>query len=299
MLGRGINFGNLLERSAPAWSLEARHFEEVQRAGFNTIRLPVRWSAHAEPDPPYAIDPMYFARVDDAIERASRRDLNAVVNMHFYPELLEAPGAHSARYLGLWRQIAARYAGASDHLAFELLNEPDKPLAADQWNALWLAALEVVRASNPRRRVIVGPTRANTLEGLASLELPRDDRLVVTIHYYAPFEFTHQGASWVPGADRWRARTWGQQSEIEAVHTELAIAAAWARAHACPLFIGEFGAYEAADMASRERWTTCVRSIAAELGLSWAYWDFASDFGAFDVHDHSWRAPLKRALMGS
>jgi endoglucanase len=41
--------------------------------------------------------------------------------------------------------------------------------------------------------VIVGPARMNDIGELTELELPDDDRVVVTVHYYAPLEFTHQG----------------------------------------------------------------------------------------------------------
>ena len=43
----------------------------------------------------------------------------------------------------------------------------------------------------------------NTIAGLTELELPDDDRLIVTIHYYLPLPFTHQGAHWWPHAADW------------------------------------------------------------------------------------------------
>ena len=33
--------------------------------------------------------------------------------------------------------------------------------------------------------------------------------------------------------------------------------------------------------------------------MSWAYWDLATDFGAFDVSRDAWRAPLRDALLGA
>jgi endoglucanase len=52
-------------------------------------------------------------------------------------------------------------------------------------------------------------------------------------------------------------------------------------------------------MADRADWTALVRAEAERLGMSWAYWDFATDFGAFDAGRHAWREPLERALLGS
>jgi endoglucanase len=51
--------------------------------------------------------------------------------------------------------------------------------------------------------------------------------------------------------------------------------------------------------ASRATWTTLVRTEAERLGVSWAYWDFATDFGAFDLGRHAWRAPLAQALVAA
>jgi endoglucanase len=64
------------------------------------------------------------------------------------------------------------------------------------------------------------------------------------------------------------------------------------------VFVGEFGAFSGADMASRARWTACVRTEAERLGMSWAYWEFGTDFGAFDPGRGTWREPLRRALLG-
>jgi endoglucanase len=63
-----------------------------------------------------------------------------------------------------------------------------------------------VRASNPERTVIAGPARWNIVDALPELRLPDDDRLTVTVHYYSPFRFTHQGADWLEGAAGWRGR---------------------------------------------------------------------------------------------
>jgi endoglucanase len=74
-------------------------------------------------------------------------------------------------------------------------------------------------------------------------------------------------------------------------------AAAWAKAHARPLFLGEFGAYQAADMDSRARWTRFVTREAERLGFSWAYWEFCAGFGAYDPQADVWREALKAALL--
>ncbi|WP_051736226.1 glycoside hydrolase family 5 protein [Amycolatopsis rifamycinica] len=261
-LGRGINFGNALDAlgGGPELPLEERYFDEVAEAGFATVRLPVRWPAHAGAAPPYAIDPALFRRVDAAVGAALDRGLRVVLNVHHHHELCAAPDEQLPRFLALWRQIAVRYAGHPERLCFELLNEPRGRLTPSRWNAVLAEALAVVRAADPGRTVIIGPAGMNGLDALSALAVPDDGNLVATIHYYAPFEFTHQGAGWVAGAGRRLGRTWGGAADEDAVRADLAGAAAWGRARRLPLFIGEFGAYAEADMLSRARWTACVRA---------------------------------------
>jgi endoglucanase len=111
-------------------------------------------------------------------------------------------------------------------------------------------------------------------------------------------EFTHQGAPWRAGADQWLGTTWGDDADRRAVRDDLAGAASWARDHDRPLFIGEFGSYEKAGLAARQQWTRFVRLEAERLGLGWCYWDFGTDFGAFDPERNAWREPLRDALIG-
>jgi endoglucanase len=302
-LRRGINFGNVLDvapGSEPGFRLTEPHIDTVVSAGFDTVRLPVRWSAHAQPEPPFAIAPAFLARVDRTVGRALARGLNVVLNIHHYHELCGAPARHSDRFIALWRQIASWFADRPSRLCFELLNEPRDPMTPGQWNALLGPTLAAVRESNQDRTVLIGPARMNDLDALPALLLPDDDHLLVTIHYYRPFPFTHQGAPWVAGAHQWLGTTWaGDPAARDAVTRDLASVADWAAARGRPLFIGEFGAYDRADLASRVRWTGWVRSEAERLGMGWAYWEFGTDFGVFEPGRGRWREPLRRALLST
>lgn len=299
--GRGINLGNALDAPREGeWgvTLEASYFQAVADAGFDSVRLPVRWSAHAADAPPYTIDPHFFERVDWAVEQALSRGLAVVLNVHHYEGMDAQPDEHRARLLGLWQQIAAHYADRPPKLAFELLNEPHDRLTAAKWNAILAEALTVVRRTNPTRTVVVGPVAWNGIRELPSLELPEDDRnLVVTVHYYDPFPFTHQGAEWtdprLPTGVPWT----GTEAERAAVERDFDAAALWGLKHRRPIYLGEFGAYHQADLESRVRWTKFVAQTAAERRMGYAYWEFCSGFGAYEPVKRAWIEPLRRALL--
>jgi endoglucanase len=301
LLGRGINLGNALEAPREGdWGLilEAAFFQQIKGAGFDSVRIPIRWSTHAGASRPYEIDAAFFKRIDWIIEQALSRKLVTVINVHHYDEILREPDRHLPRLLELWKQIARRYRGRSDRLFFEVLNEPNGKLTDERWNAAIPQILAVVRKSNPRRPVIVGPGHWNGISSLDKLRLPENDRqLIVTFHYYSPFEFTHQGAPWVSNSKKWQGTSWtATAKQRQALERDFEKAAAWGKKNKRPLFLGEFGAYSAADMTSRACWTRALAREAEKHGMSWSYWEFGAGFGAYDRERRAWRLPLLKAL---
>ncbi|MCL4207202.1 MAG: cellulase family glycosylhydrolase [Pirellulaceae bacterium] len=303
--GRGINLGNALEAPQEGeWgvTLDETYFRKIKEAGFDSVRIPVRWSAHADKAAPYRIDPEFFARVDWAVAQALGQRLIPVLNMHHYDEIFQEPDKHRERFLALWGQIAERYKAQPPALAFELLNEPHAGLDAGKWNRLLADTLAVVRRTNPTRKVVIGPVGWNSIGELQSLVLPEEDRnLVVTVHYYSPFQFTHQGASWAGAqSNQWLGTKWtGTSAEKQAIQRDFDKAIAWAVQHRRPIYLGEFGAYSRADMESRARWTRFVAEEALQRKMGFAYWEFCSGFGAYDPQREHWVEPLKAALLGT
>jgi endoglucanase len=313
-LGRGISLGNMLEAPHEGqWGVRLKPdlFALVKEAGFDTVRLPVRWSNHAEPSRPYRIDEGFFQRVDFAIAEALRQDLNIVVNMHHYRQLDGDPlqegesavenSVLQERFVAMWAQIARRYRShATDKLFFELYNEPHGRLNPEAWNALLRKALQAVREANPERFVVIGPAEYYRVGGLPTLSLPSADRrIVVAIALYEPYGFTHQGAPWVDGSSAWLGTRCCTSEQRREVRQALDAAVAWARQHSRPVWIGEFGSHEKADYGSRVTYTRIVRQEIEARGMSWAYWQLTSNFGIFRLDRGTWHTELKDALLES
>jgi endoglucanase len=301
-IGRGVNLGNALEAPQEGeWgvTLQEDYFELIANKGFDSVRIPIRWSTHASPIEPYTIDPTFFERVDWAVENAISRNLVAVINFHHYEEIFTDPLGHQERFTALWQQVAEHYQDYPHELVFEILNEPHDNLDSKYWNQLLVVALDTIRVTNPERFVIIGPPEWNAINQLGYLELPENDRnIIVTFHYYDPFHFTHQGAEWSEGSDAWLGLTWdGTERQKSEVTTAMDLAKAWAEHHNRPLYLGEFGAYSKADIDSRARWTAFVAQSANERGISWAYWEFAAGFGIYEPDLKIWMNPLVDALL--
>ncbi len=301
-LGRGLNLGNALEApNEGEWgvTLRSEYFDWIKSAGFNSVRIPIRWSAHTAANAPYLLDTNFLAQVDWAIAQALARNLAVVINMHHYEEIMQNPAAEKAKFLSLWEQLANHYRTQSSAVFFELLNEPNANLTPVLWNQNLQEALALIRQTNPARTVIVGPGNWYNIFSLNSLVLPADDEnLIVAVHYYNPFSFTHQGAEWVPGSNAWLGTQWaGTLAEQQAVQREFAQAANWSAAHNRPMNLGEFGAYSKADMDSRARWTAFVARTAEAHNMSWHYWEFISGFGVYNAAARDWNYGLLNALV--
>jgi endoglucanase len=334
-LNRGMNLGDALDApSEGAWGvrLSATDFSAVKRAGFDHVRLPIRFNAHAGATSPYTVLPQFFERVDWAIHQALDSGLAIVLDFHHYEELMADPEAHRERFLGIWRQIAERYENQPGAVAFELLNEPCDALVASVWNEILADALKIVRATNPSRTVVVeGVFWASAKNLRDTLVVPDGDpNLVGSFHMYQPMLFTHQGADWMPGeyqthgvlfpgppetpivpvdaasAVAW-VRNWFDRYNREpadtnpctvgAITEQLDMARTWGDRHHLPVYMGEFGADDVGDPTSRAAWTRATRVEAERRGFGWAYWDDGGRFRILDRATGQWVPFLKAALL--
>ncbi len=302
LLAKSINLSTLEAESEGAWGsmLTEEYFQLIKDIGFTAIRLPVRWSTHMMDTAPFTIDETYLQRVEWAVNQALSRKLAIIINSHHFDGIYDEPDAWQEKFLASWEKIADYFKNYPDELFFEILNEPNGNLTPAKWNILLKDALTIIRKTNPGRTVIIGPTNWNAYDALPRLELPEEDQnIIVTIHYYLPFNFTHQGAGdWVDGANEWLGTQWiGSRTERQAVDSHLDSAVRWSQQQNRPLYLGEFGSYYRADKNSRLVWTRYIARSAESRSISWGYWEFHSGFGVYDPDLKIWNDYLIYALL--
>ncbi|HOG75877.1 MAG TPA: glycoside hydrolase family 5 protein, partial [Candidatus Marinimicrobia bacterium] len=297
--GRGVNILGY----DPIWDsfekarFKEHHFKLIREAGFNTVRINLHPFRHMD-STTFELREDWWKVLDWAVENALANDLMVILDMHEYYAMADDPVSRKDMWLAFWKQVAERYQDSSDDVLFELLNEPNGKLNSELWNDFLLEGLAVVRNSNPHRTVIIGPAQYNQINQLDSLILPEKDRnIIVTIHYYSPMDFTHQGASWAGRADLRDVRWLGTAEEKQAIMDDFAKAQNWSKKHNRPLFLGEFGVYDKADMESRTKYLSFVTRTVENLGWSWAYWQFDSDFILYDIDNEHWIEPVLKALI--
>ena len=248
--------------------------------------------------PDYAIDPVWLNTLDWAVAQAMDNDLVAILDMHQFTAMAKDPIGLKSKFLATWEQFAPRYQDCPDTVFFEILNEPNGKLTVELWNKFLLEPYDIIRRTNPNRTVIIGPAFWNGIDHIEDLVLPEADRnIIVTVHYYHPMEFTHQGAAWSTHRDKTGIEWLGTPEERQRIIGDLGKVQAWAEKESRPILLGEFGAYDKADMASRARYTSFVARQAEELGWSWSYWQFDSDFVVYDIDQDRWVMPIRDALI--
>ena len=170
------------------------------------------------------------------------------------------------------------------------------------------------------------------MDELNNLVLPPDDNVIVSVHCYEPFYFTHQGATWAgddvkplqniqfpgppatallpnpslpwnPGVTNWIARyntlpADANPSGPAAFRDKLRYCHAWSDYYGRPVHLGEFGAYTKADAVSRANFYAAFRRACEADHLGWAIWDWSAGFRYWDKPDQRPMPGMHEALFG-
>jgi len=329
---KGINLGNRLEAPVEGdWGgvIQAEDFPFIARRGFDHVRVPIRFSGHALDAAPYTIDAAFFSRVDTIVDQATAAKLAILLDMHAYDELATSAAAHRDRFVALWTQIAARYQSRADTLAFELLNEPNGQLDT-MWNDVMVPAIKAIRATNPRRLLVVDSVFWADPTKLSALKLPDDANLMVSIHLYEPKLFTFQGKEWMgppylttgvvfPGppatpvtpVQAAKDVSWANQwftdyntkpaatnpSGPATVAAQVALITAYRQAQGRTVYNGEWGPQDGGALDSRARLVTAVRQQCESAGIGWAIWEDPVNMSLFDSRAGTWVTAIIDALL--
>ncbi len=294
-----VNMGNSFE--APAgnpWGkpINPADFAVIKSKGFDTVRIPVRWSDYQTGGPDYAIDPDFMAQVDTAVTAALDAGLNVILNMHHNQEIVEDPVAAMPAYLAAWEQIGAHFKDAPDDLWFETLNEPHNALKGELMQEAQRSGVATIRATNPDRIIILGGEDWSGIRTLDTNIAPPDENIVYTFHYYDPFDFTHQKASWLGDAMPQGERDWGSDED----RAELSAAGDTADAYRLkmkrPLFLGEFGANSPINNEWRVTWAEAVRREFESRDVPWCLWAYSNTFALYDNDAEVWDQDMLAAL---
>jgi endoglucanase len=296
-----MNIGNALEApKGTSWGVDMKneYFDKIKEAGFDSVRIPVRFSDYAKDSQNYKLDEEFMNNLDSNIDYALNDDLVVILDFHHFIEVMEEPDKYKACFLSIWTQLAERYKDYSPKLIFELLNEPQGNLKGDVWNEFIKDGVNEIRKTNKQRKIIVGPDNFNSLDRLEALEIPKDKNIIVSFHYYEPNQFTFQANEYHKGFENLKDVKWsGSDEEVNFLVSRFDTVKKWADKNNVGIFLGEFGANQKAPAESRKLWTEAVRKEAEKCGFSFGYWELCSWFGIYDVKTDTWDKDMLEALI--
>lgn len=289
-LGRGINIPNIE-------SMNAKHYQDIKAAGFSNVRIPIAPFDETVSKTDFTLKPSFFEMLDKAVNNSLENNLIPIIDFHQHHVIQNDPLGVAPTFYAIWQQIAEHYKDAPSEVLFEIANEPN--IKPDLWNDFYKMAYRIIRKSNPNRTILIGTIYGNQIKFLKDLELPEADRnIIVTVHYYEPIEFTHQGAEWNPKRRDLSGVTWpGEYGGEKEIIDHFNIAQTWSMEHQRPIHLGEFGVYNKTEMKYRIIWTEFVARLADKLGWSWSYWELNQGFGIYNLKTNEWNEDFYRALI--
>jgi endoglucanase len=288
-------------------------FGAIAAAGFRTVRLPICFSAWMELKQPYAWDnPKGLAMADSFVKRALESGLNVIIDLHHTEFDGSVPEATNfERTVNLWVRIAERYRNTDpERVFFELKNEPHD-ITAEAWRWQAEQLIKYVREIAPKHTLIVGFHDWNGRKAMIESKPFADPNIIYTFHFYDPFLFTHQGATWagVGGIEdisglpfpatpdlkiktpekargQWTEtliRNYRADSKPEKILKDLQAAKDWSVKHKVPIFLGEFGAFtRGASLEDRCRYAETLYSALKKLEIPHAWWEWDGGFNMFE-----------------
>ena len=189
----------------------------IKDAGFNAIRIPVRWQCHITNAQAMSIDKDWIKRVKEVVDWCLEYDLKVMINTH-HDQWLEGRPSYKFQQENcqklalLWFNIASEFADYDYRLAFAGTNEVHLP---DYWgkpeaenlevqNSYNQTFIDVVRATggkNEKRHLIVQTYVCNPDFGInnGDFVIPTDiegngnNYMSVEFHYYTPWEYAGEG----------------------------------------------------------------------------------------------------------
>jgi endoglucanase len=254
-----------------------------------------------------------------------------MINIHHFNALDHDPAGATDEFLKIWQQVANHYRKFPKQLAFELDNEPHENATTELMNPIYAQAIAQIRKSNPQRTIFVEPADWGSIAELKKLVLPPDDNVIVSVHCYDPFYFTHQGATWTGGQtpvtgivfpgppaapltpdpalslkpglrgwiEKYNTLPAGQNpSGKTAFEEKLKNVRAWSDHYGRPVHLGEFGAFTKADDRSRANFYSAMRRVAEHEQIGWCIWDWSSGFRYWDKKNNAPMPEMREALFG-
>jgi endoglucanase len=203
----------------PEWRTQVSRaeIEALRKAGFDFVRLTVDPSVFLH-KPSAAKTQILLDGVKKGIATLQSSGLQVIVDVHAIPGDTSQTGIGDylndekrfVEYLALVTEIGRAIAKEDpEQVAFEPINEPSIDCGTSAKDLRWPAMAKrlhaTARAAAPKLTIIMQGACNGSADGLTALKPSNfaDNRIIWSFHSFEPRIFTHQGASWATGIERY------------------------------------------------------------------------------------------------
>lgn len=295
-------------RSIPFYKYTKKDLENIKSLGCDVIRLPINLHFMTSGQPDYKVDTMLYHYLDQVITWTDELGLKLIIDNH----TIDGANAKTVEIplVKIWPQMARHYKNAPASVIYEILNEPNT-FAATDWARIQKTVLDSIRSIDTLHTVIVTGADWGGIGGLLKLVPLNDINLIYSFHFYDPFLFTHQAATWatpslgdlgnvpfpynaskMPACPASLRGTWVEGSLNSAYKTDGTVAKlkstldqaiSFSKKYNIRIFCGELGVYNAkSPVADRAEWYKAVTGYLTEKAVPWIMWDYQGGFGLFN-----------------
>jgi len=313
-LSKGLNLEHWQRHGLADGHYTETTLQEYKNLGLTYTRLPVVLSAFLNDNNPSTLKTDSLAALDAIIQMHVKTGLGIILSPFNHPYELYSDPTVLAKFVDLFKAFAAHVSSTDPEKVFlEVMNEPFAE-TPQSWNNVQLELVPAIRSSAPNHTIIassnlrVTASDWNNIRALPMTHIVEDKNVLYNFHFYDPFVFTHQGATWgwralqfmknipypsTPAAvaplldaiqdaeaksavENYGKENWNRAKFVRILST----VAAWAKSNGVSVLCNEFGAIPwTVPRDSRLRYLRDVREVLESYGIGWGLWF------ELDVHD--------------
>ena len=321
-----------VEENLPTPEVLASHRPDLEIVRGFTLQNPdgleearTKWNANVVrkwiPAPNLADDAVFnqrMAEISEFLAEARKYGIKVVltVNADAFSDGSDADMAHNAfwttpglsdRAAAVWKKIAVALTPYRDVIyAYDLCNEPldwdQMPYPPKQWRPAAIAATRAIRSVDPDSWIMYESGPGGLHDGFKEMLPLPDEKVIYSVHYYSPHEFTHQGVHNIKGTD------------LKEIQEKTNVPSNWSKddmkkhlqcvrdfqlKYRVPILVGEFSVVRWAPKEDAARYLSDLVEIFEEYGWSWCYHGLRDYNGWSLVHSETYGddAPVQEETL--
>ena len=266
---------------------------------------------------PYLMEPSFTGKISETILKKIDEFCDWAEENHIYL-IIDNHGMGGADYETktvkqleehlsiLWPVLAKRYAGRSEYIMYEILNEPADPITTSQWQKVQQNIIDSIRQYDTKHTIIVTGSHWSAIDQLMQLKPFKDPNLIYTFHFYEPNLFTQQDESFseelkntdgipfpydksrMPKAKAkdgtWFKEVWTsypQEGTEKFLEGRIKKISDWAKKNNVNIFCGELGSGNTVKHSDRVVYNQFVTSMMQKYEIPYCVWTMDVGNGFF------------------